>query len=402
MDYLDYLNRHELINERARCCSELNQLKIKKEEDDQSVKQNMEKIKNDLNAVLEKCDERLKAQKEEQDALNNGGSGQKGGAREQSLMPLSGEDMVQSMQKTAKLQQIIETVRATTKLKTGDSVESFVCGLNQIYVIEIKPQLNEMPSLETEFVKVAKTLLTYPMFTQLQKSGKTINNWSDLEKYLISTHGTKISNFQHLHRLWNCQLQEHERFADFGSRLEEKIHHASRTIQASFKKSHSDTDMTAGDVFNLVGAMLAAQQIRIANEDAYKSLIKTIDKNWSASSVLSDAADYADKMQSGEFAAPTVFHARVTKKTEKKKKSEPKKPETQRSSSKKSSDRLEEYKKKCADQICEAFIKGNCKYGERCFRIHPAQRSAHYTEVAEPDVEPEVITESCGIKNLFH
>ena len=392
MDYLDYFDRQVLIQERARCSSELNQLKVKKESDE-SVKDNVENVKNQLNEIIKYCDERLKAQKEGKVVME-----QSDGTREQSLIPLSGQDMVQSMQKTAKLQQIIETVRATTKLKTGDSVEAFVCGLNQIYVIEIKPQLNEMPSLETEFVKVAKTLLTYPMFTQLQKSGKTINNWSDLEKYLISTHGTKISNFQHLHRLWNCQLQEHERFADFGSRLEEKIHHASRTIQASFKKSHSDTDMTAGDVFNLVGAMLAAQQIRIANEDAYKSLIKTIDKNWSASSVLSDAADYADKMQSGEFAAPTVYHAKLVK-TEKKQKP---KAEKKKSTSKKSSDRLEEYKKKCAEQICEAFLKGNCKYGPRCFRIHPAQNSAHYTEMAEPEVEPEVDAEQSGIKNLFH
>ena len=398
MDYLDYLNRQELINERARCSSELNQLKVKKEEDDQSVKQNIEKIKNDLNAILEKCDERLKAQKEEKDALNNGGPGQSGGDREQSLIPLSGDVMVESMQKTAKMQQILDNVRTTDKLKTGDSLETFVCRLNQLYAIEVKPQLGAMPTLETEFVNTAKGLLTYPMFNQLEKSGKTINNWSNLREYLISTHGSRISNFQFLHRLWNCQLQEGERFCDFGARLEEKVHHASMHIQGSFKKKHDGTDMTATDVFALMGAMLAALQIKSSHEDAYKSLIKTIDRNWTASTVLSDAADYADKMQSGEFAAPTVFHARVTKKTEKKKKSEPKKPETQRSSSKKSSDRLEEYKKKCADQICEAFIKGNCKYGERCFRIHPAQRSAHYTEVAEP----EVITESCGIKNLFH
>ena len=168
-------------------------------------------------------------------------------------------------------------------------------------------------------------------------------------------------------------------------------------IQASFKKKHNGTDMQAGDVFNLVGAMLSALQIKATHEDAYKSLIKTIDKNWSASSVLSDAADYADKMQSGEFAAPTVYHAKVVK-TEKKQKP---KAEKKKSTSKKSSDRLEEYKKKCADQICEAFLKGSCKYGQRCFRMHPAQKSAHYTEVVQPEVEPEV-NEEDGIKNLFH
>ena len=63
MDYLDCFDRQELIKERARCSSELNQLIIKKE--DESVKENVEKVKNDLTAIMLKCDERLKAQKEE-------------------------------------------------------------------------------------------------------------------------------------------------------------------------------------------------------------------------------------------------------------------------------------------------------------------------------------------------
>ena len=394
MDYLDCFDRQELIKERARCSSELNQLIIKKE--DESIKANVEKVKNDLNAIILKCDERLKAQKEEKQLRTDA-------AQEQSIVniPLSGDVMMKNMQQTAKLQSILDNVRAINKLKTGDSVEKFISSLNQIYCIEVKPQLGAMPTLETEFVNCAKGLLTYPMFTQLEKSGKTINNWSDLEKYLISTHGSRISNFQYLHRLWNCQLQPDERFSDFGSRLEEQIHHASMHIQASFKTKHSGTDMTATDVFALMGAMLAALQIKSSHEDTYKSLIKTIDKNWSASTVLSDAADYADKMLSGEFADPAVYHAKVAKKTEKKKKVEDKKPETDKSFKKKSSDRLEDYKKKCANEICEAFLKNSCKYGQRCFRIHPAKHPAHYTDLIEPEVKPEV-SEEDGISNLFH
>ena len=388
MDYLDYFNRQELINERARCSSELNQLKIKKE--DESV--NVDQVKNDLNAIIQKCDERLKAQKEEKIAMDSNNSAQNTATVATSI---NGEVMVQSMQKNAKMQQILDTVRTTDKLKTGDSIETFVCGLSQLYSIEVKPQLGILPNLETEFVNCAKGLLTYPMFTQLEKSGESSTTWSELEKYLISTHGSRISNFQHLHRLWNCQLQEGERFCDFGARLEEKIHHASMHIQQSFKKKHGGTDMTATDVFALMGAMLAALQIKSSHEDAYKSLIKTIDKNWSASTVLSDAADYADKMQSGEFASPTVYHAKIATSKEKKKKQQDKKPET-KISTKKSSDRLEEYKKKCANQICEAFLKGNCKYGNRCFRIHPEQKSL-YTEVEHNEEE-----ETDNLGNLFH
>ena len=97
MDYLDCFDRQELIKERARCSSELNQLIIKKE--DESVKENVEKVKNDLTAIMLKCDERLKAQKEEKQLGTDA-------TREQSLIPLSGDVMVESMQKTAKLQQI--------------------------------------------------------------------------------------------------------------------------------------------------------------------------------------------------------------------------------------------------------------------------------------------------------
>ena len=391
MDYLDYFNRQELINERARCSSELNQLKIKKE-DDGTIKENVDQIKNDLNAIIQKCDERLKAQKEEKIAMDSNNSAQNTATVATSI---NGEVMVQSMQKNAKMQQILDTVRTTDKLKTGDSIETFVCGLSQLYSIEVKPQLGILPNLETEFVNCAKGLLTYPMFTQLEKSGESSTTWSELEKYLISTHGSRISNFQHLHRLWNCQLQEGERFCDFGARLEEKIHHASMHIQQSFKKKHGGADMTATDVFALMGAMLAALQIKSSHEDAYKSLIKTIDKNWSASTVLSDAADYADKMQSGEFASPTVYHAKVATSKEKKKKQQDKKPEI-KISTKKSSDRLEEYKQKCANQICEAFLKGNCKYGNRCFRIHPEQKSL-YTEVENNEEE-----ETDNLGNLFH
>ena len=391
MDYLDYFNRQELINERARCSSELNQLKIKKE-DDGTIKENVDQIKNDLNAIIQKCDERLKAQKEEKIAIDSNNSAQNTATVATSI---NGEVMVQSMQKNAKMQQILDTVRTTDKLKTGDSIETFVCGLSQLYSIEVKPQLGILPNLETEFVNCAKGLLTYPMFTQLEKSGESSTTWSELEKYLISTHGSRISNFQHLHRLWNCQLQEGERFCDFGARLEEKIHHASMHIQQSFKKKHGGADMTATDVFALMGAMLAALQIKSSHEDAYKSLIKTIDKNWSASTVLSDAADYADKMQSGEFASPTVYHAKVATSKEKKKKQQDKKPEI-KISTKKSSDRLEEYKQKCANQICEAFLKGNCKYGNRCFRIHPEQKSL-YTEVEHNEEE-----ETDNLGNLFH
>ena len=141
MDYLDSFNRQEVINERARCSSELNMLKVKKE--DESVKNDLDQIKDELNKIIQKCDQRLKAQKEEKVLIENS---------------INGENMIISMQQTAKMQTIMDTVRTTAKMKTGDSVEGFVCGLSQLYSIEVKPKLADLPNLETEFVNCAKGL----------------------------------------------------------------------------------------------------------------------------------------------------------------------------------------------------------------------------------------------------
>jgi len=166
-EYLNYLQRGELIAERARVKTELNLLKIKKEDDVSS--EDRQTVKNELEDVLKAADARLKAQMEENRLDNDGG------AKEQSLanLSLSGDAMMESMAKTAKIQQIMDTVRTTDKMKIGDSVETFVCRLSQLYLIEVKPQLEKMPQLELEFVNAAKGLLTYPMFSQLQKSGKS-------------------------------------------------------------------------------------------------------------------------------------------------------------------------------------------------------------------------------------
>ena len=134
-EYLNYLQRGELIAERARVKTELNLLKVKKEDDVSS--EDRQTVKNELEDVLKAADARLKAQMEENRLDNDGG------AKEQSLanLSLSGDAMMESMAKTAKIQQIMDTVRTTDKMKIGDSVETFVCRLSQLYLIEVKPQL---------------------------------------------------------------------------------------------------------------------------------------------------------------------------------------------------------------------------------------------------------------------
>ena len=68
MDYLDCFDRQELIKERARCSSELNQLIIKKE--DESVKENVEKVKNSAH-YTEIAEPEVKPEVNEEDGISN-------------------------------------------------------------------------------------------------------------------------------------------------------------------------------------------------------------------------------------------------------------------------------------------------------------------------------------------
>ena len=163
MEYLSNLTRPELLDERSRLSNELLNLRIKKE--DAQEKEAVDAVKQELKETLNEIDKRLKAQKEDNAILNQN-------ARDNTLIqPFNGEIMVKSMQDNAKQQQILEGIRAIPKLKTGDCVETFVCGLKQLYSIEVKPQLTAIPTLEIEFVNCVKGLLTYAMFTQMEKSG---------------------------------------------------------------------------------------------------------------------------------------------------------------------------------------------------------------------------------------
>ena len=231
-------------------------------------------------------------------------------------------EMVKTMKDTASIQNLLEVVRTVPKLNVGDSIERFVSELDQIYKVEVQPQLNEIPSLENEFVRAAKRLLTYSMYEQMDKSGTATTTWTQMKKYLVENHGSKITMFQHLNRLWQLEIKPDEKLTDYGARVEEQVHKASLHIMKKFGKDHKkadDTpkDMAAEDVFKLIGAMLASLQVRKEHEDVFKSMIKGMDKHWTASALLADAQDYVDRLGANHNATKTgvevAFHSTSNK-----------------------------------------------------------------------------------------
>ena len=239
-------------------------------------------------------------------------------AQAAAAQPTHDLDMVKTMKETATIQNLLDVVRAVPKLNVGDSIERFVSELDQIYKVEVQPQVGEIQSLENEFVRAAKRLLTYSMYEQMDKSGTATTTWTEMKKYLVENHGSKITMFQHLNRLWQLEIKADEKLTDYGARVEEQVHKASLHIMKKFGKDHKKADntpkdMAAEDVFKLIGAMLASLQVRKEHEDVFKSMIKGMDKHWTASALLADAQDYVDRLGANHNATKTgvevAFHS---------------------------------------------------------------------------------------------
>ena len=289
-DYSFY-SRSELMQLLMNYKNELGKYMIKPEPSNTSEKTNLAQYKTKLETEINAIEAQLKAA---------GPAGPSGGA----LAPTAADQaMIQSMKEQVMVQNLQDVIRSVPKMVTGDSMEKFIAEMDQIYQVEVQGQLTELPRLEGDFTRATKRLLTNVMYSQMAKSGQDTTSWDNLKKYLITNHGSKITMFQHLTRLWNLEAKPEEKFTDFCAKLEEEVHTASVHIKKLYTKNHTpaggrSVEMSADDVFKLVGAMLASIQVRKNHEEIFKAMIKKMDSHWTASSLGADAQDYIDRLGS--------------------------------------------------------------------------------------------------------
>ena len=319
----EFLTRLELLDQLKFNQSELTKLRVKAEPTEAADKEAVDKVKAEFVIEIGKIKAALKATM----AAPPGGP----------VVPPMDHDMVKTMKDTATIQNLLEVVRTVPKLNVGDSIERFVSELDQIYKVEVQPQVGDVTSLENEFVRASKRLLPFSMYEQMDKSGTDTNTWTDMKKYLVDVHGSKITMFQHLNRLWRLELKQDEKLTDYGARLEEQAYQALLHIRKTFGKDHKEPNgtpkaMTDEDVFKLITAMLASLQVRKEHEDVFKSMIKGMDKHWSATSLLADAQDYVDRLGSNHNATKTGVEVAFLSSSTKNKPSNQKKPSTKSTS----------------------------------------------------------------------
>ena len=342
MTAYSYLTRSELVTMLMNKENELTKQKLKTEPAAADAKKNWIEVKASLETDITAIQNRLK------ETMPTATTPPVPADGEQSVTPLATDQtMIKSMKEQSIIQNLLDVIRTVTKMATGDSMEKFIAEMDQIYQVEVEEQLQELPKLEDEFVRGTKRLLPHVMFSQMSKSGQDTTTWDNLKKYLITNHGSKITMFQHLTRLWNLEAKPEDKLTDFGAKLEEETHTAAMHIKKLFTKNHTkegqtDIQMSADDVFKLMAAMLASIQVRKNHEDIYKAMIKKMDNHWTASSLVADAQDYVDRLGATNDVTKTGAEISFAAKPKHTKSSDQKKSSVQKSSEDESSKAIKE------------------------------------------------------------
>ena len=341
-DY-SYLNRSELVQLLMNQKNELVKQMVKTEPKDQSAKETLQGMRASLEADITAIEAELK--KTVTTAVTPAAP-----ANNAVVHVEHDQAMVKSMADQATVSNLLEVIRNEPKMVLGDSMERFVAQMDQIYEVEVKDQVNELHKLEDEFVRATKRLLINTMYSQMSKSGEDTSTWELLKKYLITNHGSKITMFQHLTRLWNLEPKPEEKMTDFAAKLEDQIHTASIHIKKLYTKKHTasgqpDVEMTADDVFKLVGAMLTSIQVKKNHEDIFRSMIKKMDTHWTASSLAGDAQDYIDRLDTASNITKTGAEVSFLAKSKNSKSSDQKKSSGKKSNEDESTKAIKELQK---------------------------------------------------------
>ena len=345
MSDFSYLNRPELVQLLLHNKTELNKQLIKTEPADGPGKANLINIKKRLEAEIKAIEAQLK---ETVVAVAPPTAAPTAG--EVVPAPSHDEALVKSMREQAIVEKLNNVIGNVPKMVIGDSMERFVADMDQIYEVEVKDQVAGLQKLEDEFVRATKRLLINTMFSQMNKSGEDTSTWELLKKYLITHHGSKITMFQHLTRLWNLELKSEEKLTDFAAKLEDQIHTASIHIKKLYTKKHTpngeeSVEMSADDVFKLVGAMLTSIQVKKNHEDIFRSMIKKMDTHWTASSLAGDAQDYIDRLDTASNITKTGAEVSFLAKSKNSKSSDQKKSSGKKTNEDESTKAIKELQK---------------------------------------------------------
>ena len=232
---------------------------------------------------------------------------------------------------------------------SGHDVHIWLTKLESYHKLFVVPDSTGV--MKEHFLQVAKSRLCPEYLNAMMASNDDISTYAGMKEYMKKHHASKVSVFQVLDTIWEMDKTESETLRDYGIRLDDKAAEARSIIEAKFKDhikndvSRTDKVMKVDDVFRLMSGQVFLQALKNKKQTIYNNVCNDLDSTWSAAEIANKAMTFSDRMTSengpNQADTPKVFTARFNKPSD-----------------------------ASRTEICYFFLKGNCRNGRKCKRIH--------------------------------
>ena len=232
---------------------------------------------------------------------------------------------------------------------SGHDVHIWLTKIDSYHKLFVVPDSTGV--MKEHFLQVAKSRLCPEYLNAMMASSEDISTYAGMKEYMKKHHASKVSVFQVLDTIWEMDKTESETLRDYGIRLDDKAAEARSIIEAKFKDhikndaSRTDKVMKVDDVFRLMSGQVFLQALKNKKQTIYNNVCNDLDSTWSAAEIANKAMTFSDRMTSengqNQADTPKVFTARFNKPSD-----------------------------ASRNENCYFFLKGNCKKGQKCKRIH--------------------------------
>ena len=170
-------------------------------------------------------------------------------------------------------------------------LSQFLEKLTQVY----KEYVSSNPTAyEGSFVRDAKCQLSAGIHSNLTNSKETITTFDQFKKWLRKTYNSQLTAFQLLGAAWYTEFKTSDKFVIYAQTVEKELRTARDFIMAEYERRNK-SKMTTEQVFDLIGAMLMTEKLKMYQPTIYRAMVKQMDGLETATAVATPAECYRDR-----------------------------------------------------------------------------------------------------------
>jgi hypothetical protein len=200
---------------------------------------------------------------------------------------------------------IIERTLASLPIFHGtDTVEAegFINKMEQLYTLLVK---EVDPSLEQDFVMLAKLKFGSNVFNQMRATDKKLDTFPKFKKFVTERFCGQYNAFQRVSKIFDIDFNDNDKYHVYATKLNEELQSSVEAIREHYYNIDSTTKLSAEMIAEFFGGLLMAQKIKIADYSIYRDMVLDFDRLTSATTVAAKAEFYRERIgnvsSSGSF-----------------------------------------------------------------------------------------------------